>query len=339
MIIEKDGKKYKNCFQTIIWSGGINGTFRKLEFEMEINDEFKIGDKISFKLQNTKELFRGRIFSIEKTVSSLVMNVTAIDDGIYLNKNRFVKNYFNKMPSSIVDEICKELKLEVGRVPQDKVKCMFPAIDCSGYEIIMKAYTIQHNKDKKTYSVACNNGKIEILDENIMLETELNSSSNIRDATYRTDIERMINQIVIYKVDGEKGQIIGKVANEEDKNKYGLFQDVMQYNQDVNNIVNAQDMLEKLNERATIVVDGNVDLQAGYTVAVKEEKTGLYGIFLIVEDTHTWKNGNYETRLELSFEIAMDKIELKNEKGKREIKESKYELTDPGLKKEYEAIK
>lgn len=336
MIVENNGTKYQNCFQRVIWSGGINGTFRTLEFECEdIYSNFKVGDNIKFSLENTKTLFVGRVFSVNKTASSSVVSIKVVDSGIYLNRNHFVKNFYNIRPSEIVKEICGELGLEIGRLPENKVKCTFPAIDRTGYEILLMAYTIQHNKDKKIYSIACNNGKIEILDENIMLETELSSLENIRDAVYRIDLDKMINQVVIYKTDKNKGQTIDRVANKENISKYGLFQEVLRYNKDMNNIFNARDMLKGLNERATVVVDGNVNLQSGYTVAIKEERTGLYGTFLIAEDTHTWKDEDYETRLELIFENAMDKIALERERSKREKKEESYKLTNERLSKEY----
>ena len=338
MIIENNGIKYQNSFQKIEWSGGINGTFRKLQFECEDDKKFKVGDKISFRLTNTKEIFKGTVYSVDKTASTSIINVTAIDDGFYLNKNHFVKNYYNKTPSEIVKEICGELKLETGRLPIDKVKCIFPAIDRTGYEILLMAYTIQHNKEKKIYSIACNNGKIEVLDENVLLETELNSYSNIRDLNFRTSLEKMVNQIIIYKTDNKNIQILDKVSNEENKNKYGLFQDVLQYNNDLNNILNARDMLTGLKEKATVTVDGNVDLQSGYTVAVKEEKTGLYGMFLIAEDTHTWINGDYRTRLELSFESTMDKIALEKERIKREKQETNYIFTDKETQAKYKKM-
>lgn len=339
MIIEKDGVEYKNCFQTVIWNGGIKGTFRKLEFEIEdIYANFQVGDKITFKLENTKILFKGIVFSIDRIANSNIVNIIAVDSGLYLNKNHFVKNYYNKVPSEIVKEICSELKLEVGRLPQDKVKCTFPAIDRTAYEIILMAYTIQHNKDGKIYSIACNDGKIEVLDETIMLELELDSSTNIRDTSFKVSLDKMVNQVIVYKTENDKAQIINKVANEENKNKYGLFQEVLQYNKDANNILDAKDMLKELDQRATVEVSGNIDLQAGYTVAIQETRTGLYGTFLISEDTHTWINGEYKTRLELIFENSMDKIAIEKERTKRETKETKYVITDKKVK-EKEGLK
>ena len=56
-------------------------------------------------------------------------------------------------------------------------------------------------------------------------------------------------------------------------------------------------------------------------------------LFLIAEDTHTWKDGDYETRIELVFENAMDKIALETERSKRE---QKYDLTKKELRDEYD---
>ena len=325
IIIEVNGAEYKKCFQSVTWRGGVGGAFRKLDFEIEaLYCNFLVGDKVAFRLDDTKTLFKGRIILIDRNANSNIITVSAADDGLYLLRNHFVKNYYNKVPSEIVKEICSELKLEVGRLPQDKVKCTFPAIDRTAYEIILMAYTIQHNKDGKIYSIACNDGKIEVLDENVMLEFEIKSGYNIKNANYKTSIEKMINQVVVYK----DGKIIDKVANEEDKNKYGLFQDVLSYSEDLNNIIVAKDNLRRLDEKATIEVDGNVDLQAGYTVAIQETRTGLYGTFLIIEDTHTWTDGEYKTRIALAFENSMDKIAIEKERNKREKKSKSYLIKD-----------
>ena len=133
----------------------------------------------------------------------------------------------------------------------------------------------------------------------------------------------MINQIIIYKTDKEKLQIIDKVAKEEDKQKYGIFQNVMEYEEDVNNIYNARKMLKGLENKANIAVIGDVNLQSGYMVAVEEHNSGLIGTFLIERDTHIVENGNYYTNLELSFENKMDKVEFEEYKKQKEQKKKK----------------
>lgn len=325
--IKINDKNFKKKFIKVQWSGGIYGTSRKLniEFVKGENIDVALGDKIEFKLSNTETLFKGKVFSLEREAENKNVILTAYDASIYLNKNFFVKNYYNKVPSEIVKEICSELKLEVGRLPQDKVKCTFPAIDKSGYEILLTAYTIQHNKDKGIYSINCDNGKIEVVDQGVLIEDlELDSYNDLRRVLYSESIENMINQMIVYKTDKGKTQIIDKVANEEDKNKYGLFQNVVEYTEDMNNIFNARDMLKGKESFANIIANGNIDLISGFSIAVKDHNTGLIGKFLIKNDNHIFIDGDYYTTLELVFDNVMDKIELeKLEKKKKKTKAKK----------------
>lgn len=336
--LEINGNRFKNQFQRIEWSGGIKGTSRVLEVEYDEDMPVKmeVGASIVL-LHDNERLFRGRIFTIERNATKGTFHLKAYDDSIYLNRNRFVKNYYNQMPSEILKQICGELGLTLGKFPKDKVKCSFPAIDKSGYEIILNAYTIQHKKDKEIYSVVCNDGKIEIAHQGVILEDVLlDSREDIMEAKYSQSIEDMINQIVIYKTDKEKLQIADKVANEEDKAKYGLFQNVMEYEEDVNNIYNAREMLKGLQNKATIHVIGDVNLQSGYCVAIQERKTGLIGTFLIERDMHVIEQGRYTTNLDLSFENKMDKAEFEEYKKKKEKK--KKIKQKKAKKKEYSLV-
>ena len=138
-------------FERITWKGGINGTSRTLEVKyLDDNSIAKLGDKAEFYVDEDK-LFTGKVFSVEVSGQSKIKTFSCYDNSIYLNKNYFVKNFNKKKPSQILKEICGELKLEVGNIPEDKVDCTYPAIGRSGYQIILNAYTIQHRKDKKIY--------------------------------------------------------------------------------------------------------------------------------------------------------------------------------------------
>ena len=305
-------KEYTKVFKSVEWSGGINGILRVSYIREEI--KLEIGDLVEFFVDDIR-VFVGKIFEKRITTEEITAEFVAYDASIYLNKNKFIKNYFNRVPSEIVKEICGELSLKVGELPQDTVKCSYPAINRSGYEILLIAYTIQHNKDKKIYSIVCNNNKIEVVNEDVFLELELHSKYDIRSAKYQESIKDMINQMIVYKT--EKGKEIEKVANEEDKKKYGLFQNVIQYHKDMNNIFNAKDMLKGKEQTASIIVNGNINLQSGYSVGVNEHTTGLVGTFYIQSDKHVWTGDqDYETFLELGFEKVMDKVEFDEVKRK-----------------------
>lgn len=317
LIVKINGKSYSKIFKKIELSGEIKGTSRVLRIEyLKDKMNLELGNKIEFYSDDTK-LFAGKIFDRSINTGELTGNITAYDDSIYLNKNFFIKNYNEELPSNIVKEICGELGLVTGNIPQDKVKCTFPMINRTGYEIILSAYTIQHNKDKKIYSIVCNNGKIDIVDEDTVLDILLNSKNDIRSSKYSESIKNMINQIIVYKTENDKPQIIDKVANEDDKKKYGLFQNIIQYHDDMNNIFDSREMLKGKEQIATITVNGNIKLKSGYTVGIDEPNTGLVGTFLIEYDKHIWTgDDDYETVLELGFKKAMDKVEFDDIKRK-----------------------
>ncbi len=314
-------------FERITWKGGINGTSRTLEVRyLDDNTIAKLGDKVEFYVDEDK-LFIGKVFSVEVTGQSQIKTFSCFDNSIYLNKNFFVKNFNKKKPSQILKEICGELKLEVGNLPKDIVDCTYPAVNRSGYQIILNAYTIQHRKDKKIYSIVSNDGKIEVIEQGAMADVLLHSEQDIKSSKYGEDIEKMVNQIVIYKTEKEKQQIVDKVENKEDKEKYGLFQKVMQYDKDRDNISNAKEMLKSVEKTGNITCLGNVLIQSGYSIGIHEPHTNLVGSFLVKNDTHIWENDVYYCDVELAFENVMDKTEFEDKPKSKKSKNKKNKKT------------
>ena len=314
-------------FERITWKGGINGTSRTLEVRyLDDNTIAKLGDKVEFYVDEDK-LFTGKVFSVEVTGQSQIKTFSCFDNSIYLNKNYFVKNFNRKKPSQILKEICGELKLEVGNLPKDIVDCTYPAVNRSGYQIILNAYTIQHRKDKKIYSIVSNDGKIEVIEQGAMADVLLHSEQDIKSSKYGEDIEKMVNQIVIYKTEKEKQQIVDKVENKEDKEKYRLFQKVMQYDKDRDNISNAKEMLKSVEKTGNITCLGNVLIQSGYSIGIHEPHTNLVGSFLVKNDTHIWENDVYYCDVELAFENVMDKTEFEDKPKSKKSKNKKSKKT------------
>lgn len=319
-------------FERITWKGGINGTSRTLEVRyLDDNTIAKLGDKVEFYVDEDK-LFTGKVFSVEVTGQSQIKTFSCFDNSIYLNKNYFVKNFNKKKPSQILKEICGELKLEVGNLPKDIVDCTYPAVNRSGYQIILNAYTIQHRKDKKIYSIVSNDGKIEVIEQGAMADVLLHSEQDIKSSKYGEDIEKMVNQIVIYKTEKEKQQIVDKVENKEDKEKYGLFQKVMQYDKDKDNINNAKEMLKSVEKTGNITCLGNILIQSGYSIGIHEPNTNLVGSFLVKNDTHIWENDVYYCDVELAFENVMDKTEFEDKPKSKKSKNKKSKKEKAGKK-------
>lgn len=322
-----NGIPNSKIFSRVVWSGAIHGTARKLEVEYEGEEIAEVGDIVMFDYEE-EQIFVGKVFSSDKKGNSTIKSFSCYDNSIFLNKNNFVKNFFKKKPSEIAKEICGELSLDIGKLPKDEVICTYPAIDRTGYEIILNAYTIQHRKNKRVYSVVCNDNLIEIVEQGELADVLLKSDTDIYVSNYGESIEDMVNQIIIYKTEKEKAKIINKVANEEDKEKYGLFQRVMEYEKDKDNIENARDMLKSLNKTATISCLGNILIQSGYSIGIQEPNTGLVGEFLVERDTHIFEGETHKCEITLAFDNVMDKVQFENKEKSKKTKKKKKDKID-----------
>lgn len=63
--------------------------------------------------------------------------------------------------------------------------------------------------------------------------------------------------------------------------------------------------------KGTVQNLGGAECITGNAVMVKEPFTGLYGLFYIDADTHTWKRGLYTNKLTLAWENTMDESAAK----------------------------
>ncbi|MGL5125227.1 MAG: XkdQ/YqbQ family protein [Fusobacteriaceae bacterium] len=316
---------YKDCFLSAEWSGNIKSSARKLQIDfLKGKIKVAIGDKVEFYVNN-KLIFKGMVYRFETTTSNTQESFTCFDNGIRLNKNSFVKNYYQQLPSEIVKSILGELNLEVGVVPLDSVKCDFPAWNRSAYEIILMAYKIQSNKDKKIYSIVDNLGKIEIIEQGTLIKSSyLSTSENIVSASYSQSIEELVNKVVMYEMKENKPNISGTKENSEDLKKYGVFQQVQEQDKTNVDYLQVQNSLKSMEETASVRCLGDIEFESGYSVPVKISNISkVNGIFLIESDVHVWSANSYYCDLELTFENVMNDIEVATypvEKTKKEKK-------------------
>lgn len=316
--IRYKGQVLSNCFESVEWSGSIKTSTRTLEV-VYLKDKalFELGEKVEFIVDN-KILFVGIIFTISKNTSNETYTMKAYDNAIRLNKNSFIENYYKQTPSQITKNILGQLGISVGELPVDKTECTFPAIDKTGYDIILTAYKLQNAKDGVIYSVISENEKISVVEQGIFIpDLVLTTGKNIRQASYSQSIEDMVNKVIIY----ESNKPIATKENTEDKLKYGIFQRVQE--QDSNNEVYLQinNLLKGVQESSDLTVDGDIYLMSGYSVPVKVSEFSKNNItFLISSDRHIWSSGDYVTYLSLTLENVMNDVDLVKASKREEYK-------------------
>ena len=119
----------------------------------------------------------------------------------------------------------------------------------------------------------------------------------------------MINQVAIYNKDDK---LIKTLKNAEAIKLYGVMQDYLKQPEKEDVTAQAKKLIDDNGEVQKITLNnlGNIANVTGGTVVVREPYTGLYGLFFIDSDVHTWKNGIYLNKLVVNFKNMMDEKEV-----------------------------
>lgn len=291
----------------ISWSGDAKQVARVLSFGIVTSPtdksipvlNLKLGDMVKMKDGNV-EKYRGYVFTKDKSLSSNEIDVVSYDGLIYLLKSKGTYNFKNTSPDAITLKVCKDFGIPVGSVIKGSpIKRIFDGEEI--YNIIMTAYTLESNKTKKQYIPLMDQGKLSVLEKGKKIsQFVLDPSSNIIDAKYGESMEDSVNVVKIYTEDGAyKGEV--KLDGVP-----GRLQDV--YTGDGGKAA-AQSMLKGIEKTASLEALGVWDCVTGNAVRIREEHTGLVGLFYIDNDEHTFENNQHKMRLGLSFQNIMDKQE------------------------------
>jgi hypothetical protein len=326
--IKMGDQSYTDVFETVEWNGSIKTSCRSLEATyLKDKAKFELGKEVKF-IVDDLIVFVGTVFSIKMNTEEETYTMKAYDNAIRLNKNFFIRNYYETLPSQIITELLGSLKIEVGEIPVDRAKCTFPALDRSAYDIILTAYKIQAMKDNKVYSIISENNRISVVEQGILIpDLKLISGKNIRRASYEEDIEEMINKIIIYKTENNTTKNIGIKSNEDDIKKYGIFQRVQEQDQNNEVYLQVNKMLKGVFESSDIEVDGNIYLMSGYSVPVKvNELSPLNNNFLIETDRHLWTSNDYVTYISLAFENEIQDIDIPKYPTRKKYKKEETKM-------------
>lgn len=299
--------------RSITWSGDYRDAARILKFSPVVSNvdpnlpkaPVELGGSAQFWMES--ELLMDA-YSLERLRDSLSssIDVTAYDRGIYLTRNTKFMRVENNTPEAITAELCKEYGIETGEIASTGVQLSRNFLGVNLYKIIMTLYNLAADETGKKYRIRFRGRKLEVLemalsDESILLKP----GCNLLSCTTKESVSKMINSVAIY--DDE----CNLLAVEEDAEAialYGLMREAVKSSSYDDPVAHAKQVLAENGMQTTITLNalGNLKLITGNTVAVQEPVTNTYGLFWIISDTHTWKNGVYQTKISLSLETLMD---------------------------------
>lgn len=133
---------------------------------------------------------------------------------------------------------------------------------------------------------------------------------NLEDATYSITSENVVNQVVITDKNGNTIKTLDDLSS---RNKYGTVQKVYKQEDGADATAEAKALFHGIDQTGTILSLGDTRAVSGYSLAVQESKSGLYGLFYIESDSHTFANGKHEMSLTLAFENTMDEKDIPSE--------------------------
>ena len=319
-----------NLTNNINWGGDIRQCARTLSFDLvSLTDskqfktvECELGDSVSMK-QDGDTLFNGIIVSMQKSTESNTISVQCFDRGFYLKRNKASYKFTAQTPAVIAKRVCADFGIETGKFAAPNITISRNFLGVELYKIIMTAYTLAAQKDSKSYYAYFCGTKLNVIEKKPSAETlVIESGVNLMSASSSKSIENMVTQVAIYS---QEDTLIRTIKNAEALNQYGVLQEYIKQEKNESAEAEAKKILSDRGIEQKITVDnlGDISCVTGKCVIVKESYTGLYGLFYIDTDTHTWKNGLYFNKLVLNFKNIMDEtevgsiIEQKNKSGKK----------------------
>ena len=201
--------------------------------------------------------------------------------------------------------------IATGDIAKTGEKVTFIANNRSAYQIIMGAYTESHKKNNKHYQCIMKGEKLCVIEKGELCGVVLDSTVDLTDSIYKENIEGIVNRV---KVVDDSGNGADTIDDEESQQKYGIvIQTVYKQEKDKDAAEEAADLFKKP-EREGIVTSckGDYRAMAGYSLIISDSL--FDGQFYIKSDTHTFKDGWHEMKLNLEFENIMEKVDVEKEK-------------------------
>lgn len=234
-IVNRNNKKtdITQLVEKVTWSGDYKQASRKLEFSIISNKYDKKIPKVDiqegymvFFYEDKDELFRGFIYTIEKTTDTT--SYLAYDHAQKLVHTKINYNFKNMTAKQITEKMLDDYSkygIKKGSIVNDGVSWSKVFIGVSMYDTIMSAYTNSHASNGKEYMCYAKEGKIcTALKGDIKLNIQFKEGKNIISSTYKSSIENVVNRVIIVDDAGNK---IGEEKNSKSIELYGLFQEIV----------------------------------------------------------------------------------------------------------------
>lgn len=301
----------------VTWSGDKSSIPRKLEGTIAFREgsglpEPAEGDLLSLS-DGERRLIDALVVRRQAESEGNTMELTCLDYGFYLKRNDYTGKHRAQSPEGITRAICAARGIPVAGLPVSGVVLnrKFSGVPLSN--VVQTVWSLAAEQTGDRYAIRYTPDGLLVKVKSMARENlVIRGKSNLMDATTTSSIENMVNRAAIYDKDGALLRVLG---NEEDQAVYGVMEQHVTQTGDRDANAEARKLLEdgRLEQTVTINMLGNSNCITGETVIVDEPATHLTGLFWIDGDVHTWKLGQYYTRLTLNCRSVMVNVSAGSE--------------------------
>lgn len=256
--------------------------------------------------QDGRQLFQGKVVYRKRDGEDTSVALRCMDYGLYLTNNEGWYS-FDCTPEQATRQICSDFGLEAGELASTGVTIRRKFAGKKLHQILYDMYTKASEQTGKKYVIRVDGKRVSVVAKPETGSVILAPRVNIRSSSIAEDGTNCCNTVAIYSESGEMLRTLGGWDEVQ-----GLLQRAVIQKDGEDAGAEAQALLDDGVEQQTVTVEVNGDpsLISGGAVVVRETTAGVSGLFWIDSDTHTWKNGDYVTRLSLNFRNLMNEVSI-----------------------------
>lgn len=283
-----DGVEIKTIEDGLTFNGAKDTVTRSLSFSFLYNPmredipkyKVAINSKVEW-IEENKTLFLGFVESLDYSTDNDNISVNCVDFASRLMRSKSVGRFYGTF-TELANKICASFNIKNGISDSTTQKHNIVSTgDKTYYEILQTACKTLY--DSFTLYMDSDTLKLQLPTKEPIATFEI--GKNIRASSFSQSMSEMVNKIIMIDNDGN---LYGSVENKADLAKYGLFQDVYNYNTDIsNNVEEARKQLKSVENNGSIVANNDNNCISGQYIKVIEPINGFEGIFEILTDSHT----------------------------------------------------
>lgn len=322
-LIQSGGKPrdVSGLYQSVTWSGDKRAISRSLHVLLATPKDGEelprvvIGDGLVLALDG-KTAFSGQVYQRGQQSEDYMADITAFDGGYRLGRNDGTYRFTGASPEAITRTACADHDFAVASLPTTgaHLRRIFAGVPLA--KIIQTAWTLAEEQTGKRYAICWTPDGLVVRERGVSPQSPvLRPRSNLMDASVREDATGCVTGVAIYD---QHGSLLRRISGDgEAETLLGVMERHVRQTKNGGAAADAtaKRLLEegRIQQRVSVNVLGDPALITGQTVVVREEQTGLSGVFWIEADRHTWKNGQYFTALDLNCRNVSQRVEAGQE--------------------------